>query len=120
MYFRRLLKLVKHHTPRNLTIHVFKNLIIYLLNLYLLNLSDFTDQSFAFCDNPWNVSVKPSKLFYNETVRLEIPGTSHIEVIIKKHNCSLKFIIVQNCEICQGEGSRTCEKCHGSGKVNFF
>ncbi|RMZ96225.1 Suppressor of Stomatin mutant Uncoordination, partial [Brachionus plicatilis] len=60
----------------------------------------YTDQPFSTCDNPWSVRVKPSRLFYDETVRLEIPGTSHIE----------------NCEVCQGEGSRTCGKCRGSAK----
>ncbi|CAF0866956.1 unnamed protein product [Brachionus calyciflorus] len=52
------------------------------------------------CDNPWNVRVKPKKLFSDEIVKVEIPGTSYIE----------------NCDTCQGHGSRTCEKCRGNGK----
>lgn len=83
MYFKHLQKPVKHHTHQSLTIHVFKIFQIIFQYFYVINflLKDFTDQSFMVSDNPWSVSVRPSKLFYNETVRLEIPGTSHIEVI---------------------------------------
>ncbi len=45
-------------------------------------------------DNPWSIKVKPKVLFRDETIRLEIPNTSQIEVCLYFHFSFFKQILI--------------------------
>lgn len=71
---------------------------------------DFNKKHGVEPDRPWNIKVRPKSLFKEETIRIEIPNTSHIECCT---NCS--GIGTNLCHTCHGRTYKHCSYCNGTG-----
>lgn len=61
---------------------------------------------------PWDIASQPKQIFHNETLKIEIPNTAHVE------NCgNCTGIGTRVCHSCDGAGTQRCHHCHGSGHI---
>lgn len=62
---------------------------------------------------PWDIAAVPKILFNNETLKIEIPNTAHVE------NCSKCMGVGhRTCHACSGIGTKKCHRCFGRGRIS--